>query len=397
MRTIYILILSLFIQTLTYAQQPASVLAEKLTQLAKKSHLVGFGVAVYTQDRVLYQQGFGCADKENKQPYTSLTTQKIASVSKVLLGVALMKAQELQQLKLDDSVNDYLPFPLINPYQPQAKITIRHLATHTAGLKKTRYDLKALYFPRPIPPIYKKMPWGLKRLIYRKLLRSMNRNKQQPMPAFLYSIYHPQGALYRKANFSKKLPGEQRIYSNNGAALLALVIEKASGMSYTAFIKKHILQPLGMAHTYFDFQLPKQAYHAMSSLYQVGYKIPNDYQLITYPAGGLVTNVEDFTKFMMAIIQGYQQGNQLLSHKSFQEMMTLQLDPKFKQGILWKVYKQMIGHNGDIAGVITEAYFYKKEGVGYLFFCNTADTKNFDKEISQIITLLEKDCLKMIK
>ena len=88
-------------------------LTKELTELSNKNSIVGFSVAFVNRDSILYAKGFGYSDKEKKKLYTKNTVQPIASISKTLAGVALMKAQEMGKLNLDDDINKYLPFKIL--------------------------------------------------------------------------------------------------------------------------------------------------------------------------------------------------------------------------------------------------------------------------------------------
>ena len=389
MKSLFFLLLYIGCFTSGYTQKAKDSLTYELEQLYEQSTLNGFGVAVYSKEAVLYENGFGYSDSESKTPYTKNTVQKIASISKTLLGVSLMKARSLGLLKLDDDVNDYLPFPLRNPHFPTHTITVENLATHTAGIKESKHDMDALFFPTPIEPIYRGMPFGIRKILYKRLIKSLNNNKEMPMADFLNKIYNPNGEWYKKRNFEKAKPGTIKIYSNNGAAMLALIIEKASGMKYSKFVRKHILEPLRMLNTRFDFETSDNGKNDKAALYHAGFKVPNDYRLITYPAGGLLSNIHDFSRYMMAMVKGYEEGNILLSHKDYLKMMGHQIKPEFNQGILWQVYRESIGHDGDIAGVTTYAYFNKAEGIGYVLFCNTAAVEGMDMTTQGIIEILE--------
>ena len=63
-----------------------------------------------------------------------ITIHVIASISKTFVGIAIMKLVESGKLKLDDPINDYLPFEIRSPHYPEVDITIRHLVTHTSSL-----------------------------------------------------------------------------------------------------------------------------------------------------------------------------------------------------------------------------------------------------------------------
>lgn len=367
-------------------------LTRKLDSLSQENSLVGFGVAIFTKDKVLYSNGFGLSDREVKTSYTSHTVQKIASISKLLLGVSLMKAQELNLLKLDDPINKYLPLPLIDQRIQNSNITIRQLASHTSGLKKNqKYDLKALYFPTKLSKIKEEMPFGLKKMMMNVFVKMVNNNQDIVLQDYLYKIYNPNGKWYNKRHFYKIDSGEKEVYSNQGASFLALIIEQVSGMNYNDFVRKYILTPLQMKDSGFDFEMKNYPKNKKASLYHSNVKIPNNFRLLLYPAGGFETNILDFTKFMVSMAKGLENGNKILTKKSCFEMVKLPENSKYHHAVLWETYKSStIGHQGDIAGATTFSYYNKKSDKGYILFTNTAGKKKNYKDLSIIIETLKE-------
>ena len=128
----------------SYGQTSNSIgeqLTKDLLHIYSKNYIIGFSVAIVNQDKILYSKGFGYSDKLENKDYTENTIQNIASISKTFIGIALLKAQELGKLNLDDPINNYLPFNVINPRFPNTAITIRHLATHTSSIiDPSRYE-----------------------------------------------------------------------------------------------------------------------------------------------------------------------------------------------------------------------------------------------------------------
>ena len=193
---------------MAFSQEVSKNLTHELNQLTEGSSINGFSAAIFTSDSLLYCNGFGYSSIEKNQTYTTDTRQKVASLAKLLLGVALMKAQEMNFLDLDDDANDYLSFKLTNPYYPERKISIRHLATHTAGLNQLpKYEFKAIYAPTKIPKITNELPFGLRKVIFNQKIKSINCNEELSLEAFLSNSYSTNGAWYSKKNFLKKEPG----------------------------------------------------------------------------------------------------------------------------------------------------------------------------------------------
>jgi CubicO group peptidase (beta-lactamase class C family) len=110
MNKFIVLIVFLSIVVSGKSQNIDSLLTRELDQIKNKSNLVGFGVAIVDEHSIAYAKGFGFSNNELKTPYTTTTAQPIALISKTLLGMALMKAQELGLLQLDDAINTYFAF-----------------------------------------------------------------------------------------------------------------------------------------------------------------------------------------------------------------------------------------------------------------------------------------------
>ena len=121
------------------AKSYSDSLTMKLIKIHKQGYINGFSVAIVNENDVLYQTGIGYADTGSKDRFTENTIQNIGSVSKTFIGIALLKAQEMGKLSLDDPINKYLPFKVFNPDYPEVDITLRQLSTHTSTILDTDY------------------------------------------------------------------------------------------------------------------------------------------------------------------------------------------------------------------------------------------------------------------
>lgn len=387
MRNLYrLIILFITLPNLLGAQNAEEALKTKLNQLYEENAFVGFALAILKTDKVIFTQALGYADQKNEIAYTSQTVQPVASISKTLLGVSLMKAQEMGKLKLDDNINDYLPFKIINPNFPNEVITIRHLANHTAGIKDTKYYRKSYVFKTEIPDLPEDLPPGLNRKKFEKYIKVYRENKAMPLSDFLSKLYTPNGEWYSENHFLNKKPGTEFSYSNNGAALASLILEKATKMEYKSFTQKYILEPLGMTNS--AWSLDNYALDQKSRQYLEGLEIP-EFELITLADGGFVTNVMDFSKYLMAVMKGYQGEDNVLSAKSYDEMLKENIH--FGKGIFWNVKvankDNFIGHSGGDPGVTTLMFFEKESNYGYVFFSNTSGSDRV-QAMSKVIRAL---------
>jgi len=353
------------------------------------SNIPGCGVAVVSADEVLYTNGFGYADQENNTPYQPSTIQNIGSVSKTFIGVSLMKAVELGKLNLEDDINQYLPFEVKHSQFPNQKITIKHLATHSAGIKdRTKYYQKKNYIFEEANPSFKGAP-----LFYKLLASGIKKNKKLSMEQYFQKVLTSSGEWYSKNNFYKWAPGTQYEYSNIGAALAAFVLEQATGQSFPEFTQQYILDPLGMRHSgwfYADIDESKFAKRYLKN----GAIIPN-YSLITYPDGGFKTSVEDLSLYFQAMIKGYFSGNEILSKASYAILMSNHLPKSVDthSGIFWDILpgkkKITIGHSGGDPGIVTYMYFDTDAKLGSIIFFNSDVSKKERATIQKVWDVLK--------
>ncbi|WP_299274522.1 serine hydrolase [uncultured Psychroserpens sp.] len=352
-------------------------LTDELNQIYNRGHIYGFSVAIVNQSETIYQNGFGFSDLQNNKEYNENSIQNIASISKTLIGIALLKAQELGKLNLDDSISKYLSFDITNPYYPDSPITIRQLATHTSTIIDTKYyDEKAYVLKEE------------KFIDIEGLSETLNQPDMKiAMTDFLRAILQKEGEWYQKDGFLKKKPGEQFEYSNIGASLAALVLERATGKSYESFTTEHILKPLKMSNSGWSFEDVNMYNH--SKLYTKNETELPYYSLITFPDGGFITSANDLALYLTELIKGKLGEGTILSHKSYRELFTLQLDEthfderdkedkyndEYNSGIFMGFGGDgNIGHTGFDPGVATLMFFNPKTNVGKLLIINTTIT-----------------------
>lgn len=353
-------------------------LTMELNNQFKKGLIKGFGVAIVNADTTLYSKGFGFSNVDARTPYTKHTLQNIASVSKTLIGVALLKAQEMGSLRLDDPINNYLPFEVANPLYPDETITLRHLATHTSSIQDgDLYGAKS-YILRDSSDLDR-----AKRLPSSK--EFLPPGAAMDMGTFLQNFLAKEGPWFSNTNYLEKRPGEHYEYTNVGATLAAYIIERATGHSYAEFTARYLMNPLEMSASGWDFAEIDQT--KLTHLYTVeGEKIP-DYRLITYPDGGLITSVHDKAKYLSELIRGHAGKGTLLPKASYQQLFSEFLtegnfeeerdtdrpfDDEYNTGLfIGHTPAGYIGHMGGDPGVSTFMFFDPNTQIGKLLFVNT--------------------------
>ncbi len=362
-------------------------LQTELQAIADSSIIPGFAVALLHNDQVLFSKGFGYANMNSKLPFTEQTINSVASISKTFIGLAIMKLADEGKLKLDEPVNQILPYKIVNPFFPDKAITVRHLVTHTSGISQ-EFDPEdagestiVLIDSFTVVP---ETPDQLKKeMAYYKL------GKHISIDQHIRKFTQPSENWYSKDNFLPAAPGSKFNYTNLGALIAARIVEIKSGLSFTEYTRQAIFEPLQMKNTAWHYEaLNKQLF---TTLYTTDDRNkPTSviehprYEMTDYPVGGLKTNMEDLTRYLSEIIQGYSGKGRLLTPQSYQVLLNPQLadscfesrndyvfNDQYNTGIFWAIsapgYRM---HNGGTIGVYSFLYFNPKTGMGALSFCN---------------------------
>ena len=325
-----------------------------------KAGITGLGAAIIVDKRVAWMKGYGFADRERAVPYTPDSVMNIGSISKTFTGVALMRAVEDGKLSLDEDINGYLPFRVINPYHPAEAITLRQLATHTSGITDRLSVYKDTYHYGGAAP--------------------------EPLGEFLENYLVPGGTQYSKDNFLNVKPGTHRDYSNIAAGLAGYIVEVAVGEKLHTYARKRIFSPLGMNDTAWLLSEVEPARHAKLYVVQNGLTIPIPlYEGTTYPDGGVRTSVSDLSKFFIALLNdGAYEETRILAKWSVDEMLRFQYTASNKpgnvileeknSGLFWstKFDVTRIGHGGSDPGLKTEMLSNLSKDIGVILFTNTS-------------------------
>ena len=225
-----ILVLLLLLPTLLHGQERLNErLTNDLSRLPAMDAVVdsfmnvwslrGVSLSVMRNDSLLYARGYGRAD--GSRPMTPGTLLRMASVSKLITAVGIMKLQERGKFVLDTPV--FGPFGILDGYDKYITddnyylITVEHLLRHQAGFTQKGGD-----------PMFTTA----------SMMREMGLSKAPTQEQLTRHL------LKRPLAY---LPGTDQEYSNFGYLLLSLVIEKATGQSYEEWMQENVLKPAGCA------------------------------------------------------------------------------------------------------------------------------------------------------
>ncbi|WP_128755255.1 serine hydrolase domain-containing protein [Aquimarina sediminis] len=335
----------------------------KLSDIFEGSGLPGLSIVAMDNTKKLYNKSFGYADVAAQKPYTNNSIQNIGSVSKTFIAAAIMKAQELGKLELDDSINTYLPFNIVHPKYPDIPITLRHLSQHTSGLTDEISYSRAYLLKQPDTD-YSYLPDDVQEYI-----SIMKKNEKVSYAEFLENVLSKDGKWYTKKNFTKKAPGKKYHYSNIGAALAALVIEKATGQSFYKFTTQYIFIPLQMKTTSWELTDDKDE-DFVRRYFSRNVSIP-DYHLITLADGGLITSTNDMGNYLGEMLNGAKGKGSILSQESYQEMFTRTKIGSESVGVFWEVNENgVLTHSGSDPGVLSIMAINPERNVGAFIMTN---------------------------
>ncbi len=322
-----------------------AALVARADSLAKRDLFSG-AVLVARDDRVLLERAWGFADREKERPATVGTQFRLGSMNKIITAVAALQLVEAGKLSLDTPIGKYLPkYP---NKEAAAKVTLRHLLTHRAGVGEIGFG-ESPEFKSPAEFIAR-----------RDAMRT---------PSDYLRQYAGHALAFE--------PGSKTEYSSLGFMIVGALIERVSGQRYYDYVQKHVCDVAGMKDT---ASLPETAAvvnRAVGYMRQGDAWVPN-WETLPYrgsPAGGGYSTVRDLLRFVQAL-----QSGKLLSPEMYAESTKLQSG---WQGLGFEVIGEgalaSYGHGGMAPGMNAHLRVYPK--LGYLIIV----LSNFDPPAAGLI------------
>ncbi len=310
----------------------------------KQQGVPGMTVALAKNGSMLYSQAYGNSNITTQSPTQKSTIFEIGSVTKQFTAALIMKLQEQGELRVDDSIQAYLP-----EYKFPSAISLRMLLTHTSGLEN--YTTFAQY-----------AGWAANGVSEQTILSAVS---QAPL-------------LFP--------PGTQWSYSNSNYFALGAIIEKLSRQSYAANLEQYIFQPVGLASTYFS--LPPSAQSAIGYTLNATGEIPALVcdRSTAFAAGALSSNVSDLIAWDNALINA-----KIVSPASFTAMTTpvsssIPGGGSYGFGLSLRTFDNhpTIWHGGAINGFTAENNVFLDSGFAVVVLTNS-DAVNPDTIATEIM------------
>jgi CubicO group peptidase (beta-lactamase class C family) len=343
--------LLLFTSVTASAQKQDSIdsLVEKKMQ---EQDLVGVSVGIIVNGRMVKMNGYGMANKEYRVPADEHTVYKLASISKHMIAVAVMKLNEEGKLKLTDKVNEYFK----DAPASWSNITIRHLLNHTSGLPRES-------------------------------------------PGFRFNVAQPDSVLIRMA-YTTPLTfptGTNWEYCNLGYFILADIIRQLSGIPFAQYMEKEIFSKFELNSTRTTSAYDVNPHKAEGYIPKgKDSLVKAETQIALRPSGAFISTVTDMMKWEMLI-----QQEKVISRQSWQKMWSDTVlstrkspggsDVYYGYGFQITDYNQrkLVYHGGSLPGFRTIYFRFPEEKTAILILAN-ADQANLMPVAWEIADILFK-------
>jgi CubicO group peptidase (beta-lactamase class C family) len=316
-----------------------AALTSKLEHIRVESEVPGMAVAMASHGKIVYEKGFGWANREARVPATEETMFSLASVSKPFTATGVMTLVQSGKLDLDRPVNDYLGDVKLQPrVGDAAQATVRRVANHSAGL-----------------------PWHYEYHFD---------NPGYLVPTLEETILH-YGNLVTA-------PGERYQYSNLGYGVLGYVISRISGMEFSSYMRQEVFLKLGLERTSVGIGPGLEQFAAVR--YDVDGAPLAYYRPDTPGAGGIYSSAHDVVRFGMFHLKDHLSDQQaILSDASLEEMhrptMKAEQTPPSGYGVGWVTVEHPEGyravtHSGGMLGVATDLILIPAEDLAVVVLTN---------------------------
>ncbi|WP_193163728.1 serine hydrolase domain-containing protein [Microbulbifer hainanensis] len=236
-----------------------SQLATEIDRILQRTRTPGAAVALFEPDGSVWRYTTGLKNIERKEKVASDTIFRLGSISKMFVGLAVMKLVAAGELSLNDRLSELAPeVEFHNPWESEHPLRLIHLLNHSTG-------------------------WDAPHS------RELVGHAGAPLSIADSLALNPQ------SRYSRWVPGTRTAYNNTGPLVAAYIVEKITGEKFEDYIRQQFFDPLGMSESgyYFDDQYRSRA----ASLYRGRQALPY-WHLPNRAAGGLHSSLDDMVRFV---------------------------------------------------------------------------------------------------
>ncbi|MFD2587459.1 serine hydrolase domain-containing protein [Croceitalea marina] len=351
--------------TNSFGQGKTEILLDSLESYIEKKLIPGAMIGIVTADSTIFVGGIGYADIQKKEKVTEKHLFRQGSISKSFTAMGLYKLLGDSPYDLSTPIIEIdKNIPFTNKWKDKSPVRVSHLLEHTSGFED--FHLHAMY-----------------------------NTKYNTLPDIINLVNDHRNSLH-----SRWMPGTKKAYANPNYILAGHLIEKISNNSFTEYVDRNILKPIGMRSSGYFFNKPEDKLFAQG--YQRNGKILNPIEFATIngsPAGDFCANAVDMAAYLQHMIK---RDTSVFSKEEFERIESPKTSIAAKNGLIvgyglgnysiWKNGFLFHGHGGQIDG-FTSRYVYSRDaGIGVAVAINRNGNANeiVDEILEQVLSTVNK-------
>lgn len=341
-------------------EDPREAVEQMIRGVMEAYDAVGLAVSVFDKDQVLYEKTFGCRNRERRTPIDENTVFGLASVSKSFTALSIMLLAQRGLVDLNERVSAYIP----EFRDPQKEpVLVWHLLCHAGG-----------FFP-------------MSRILVEQVASDLgiwNGGRDELTFDESLALEGTRRVAERMSACTRFIcpPGERMSYCNDGFGLLSEIIRRRGGeKSFAEFLKKNVLEPLGMGRTAAEFIAPLTDENACALYKHVDGKLTGgwDYydNAFVLPGGGAVkSTLHDMRAYVRMYLRD---GAPLTGERTVREMTKPRQEYSFHSWYGYGVTTSVMGnltihqHGGGLTGISSNFAWCPELGLGVVVLCNTSN------------------------
>ena len=329
------------------------LISQKIQDYVKEHEktTAGMETAIFDKNGTIYQGNFGYMDKEKGIKADDDSVFEWGSVTKLTIWVSVMQLWEQGKINLEEDIRTYLPEGFLKNLRYDKPITMLDLMNHQAGFDETTFYMRS---DKSIEEILQ---------------------EQQPIQSFE--------------------PGTVTAYSNYGAGLAALIVERISGQTFADYAHEHIFQPLGMDKTAILPDLSDNSYvqkkHQETKGYDTKGNLLSKDHFITsiYPIGAATGTLKDLEKFAQALLARKTLFERPETWNTLYTASSTYPDTDIirnAHGFWANEYgTTVLGHGGNTAGSTSRIMLDLEHGIGYVVMTNQGAEQNYNFQMPELV------------
>jgi CubicO group peptidase (beta-lactamase class C family) len=343
-------------RSLTVADPPGNIdeLRARIAAILARDNVPGVAIALVDRDGPLWVGGVGVRDRQTRTAMDADTVFRVGSLSKSVVALGVMRLVDQGKLDLDRPLRDILPDAGIdNPWEATAPVTLAQCMEHTAGLDEVRFN------------------------------EVFTDDEELPVRDTL--------AINPRSRVVRWQPGTRHAYSNVGYTLAGRAIEAASGEPFDVYLRREILQPIGIRDA--DFRRTDVLARRLATGYEGGDRAMAFVPFAHRPSASLLMSASDLAKLVQFWIrrgEGYPPIVSRAGLARIERSGTLPYAPLATQygfanygDVDHPVFGR--GHNGGMPGFHSAFRYFPELGVGYAMLLNSGYLRNGYFEIRSLL------------